>query len=394
MGGGEAPVATVGAWSAAQLAAQILAGLPACTTAGPLLAEAAGALHRDLQCENGHTAPLLAELATGQAMVLRIAHQPNLFPYEQLVAQTLYLVDAAAEIKRAGRSIVPMVFVVDYDVCEDDRIREAKAFDPSAPNGIRKFSLAIPRADEKIPAYLRPAPNDHVRGTISEGLEQLARAHGGSPAYLVENSGASRDARSVADFNLFAWANLAVRLWNLPILFVRLSDMAKKFEPERQALARRVADENEQSLERYLWSICRGCDQRVLFNAPCCSGSHHDWSPPRVLIDDLSDYVLYGVGGGTAYAAARPLPEQHLYQAHKIGARLGIELPPESCWRLSPNSLSGTLAFAAAPTPQARATIQRGHNSLVAHIVDEERTMAFLTESRAVTLASFAVDPQ
>lgn len=390
VGGGEATIATMGAWSVDQLATQILARPLARTTAGPLLARAATALHRDLQCENEYTAPLLQELATGQAMVLRIAHQPNLFPYEQLIAQTLYLADTATEIKQAGWPVVAMVFVVDYDVCGDDCIKEARAFDPSVSNELRKFSHLVSRTDEEIPAYLRPAPSDQVRHIIEVRLGQLARGRGGSPAYLAEHSGVARPARSLADFNLFAWANLAVRLWNLPLLFVRLSDLAQQFEPERQALARRVADEIGEAPERLLWSICRRCNQRVGFNRPCCPGGHLDWSPPRVLVDDLSDYVLYGVGGGTGHAAgSKPLNEQHLYQAHSVGARLGIELPPESCWRLSADSLSGTRAFTTASTPAARAFIQKGRNSLVAHLVDEERAMAFLTESRTTMRASF-----
>jgi hypothetical protein len=372
----EASDETIGEWSVKDFAGRVLARPPRPTLAGPQLAGAARKLHQRLGLGGDGTESLLSALEGGEASVVRLAHQPNLFPYEQLIAQTLYIVEASAALREAGQLAVPMVLVVDYDACDDKRVRAARAFDPTAREQIRHFRLKVPR---DVPTFLASAPTPGARTALADGLKGLARSHRSEPSRLIQHSGVARPASSLSEFNLFAWVNLIIGLWQLPILFVSLAELAPSFERERRLLAGRVARLLGREEDTLLWDFCPACHKRVSFGEPCCAtDAARAWTIPRVLIDNLSDYVLYGVAGGTAYGEAI----NHLPEAHQVARSLDLDLPLESCWRLPPEAFQSGDTFAAATHPEARNMLLKGHNSLLEHLIDEDRVAAFLSTTR------------
>ena len=383
---GRAPGATISAWSSDELARQILDRPPVHVRIGPQLAAAARALHLALDCSNSHTEPLLARLADRNTIVVRLAHQPNLFPYEQLVAQTLYLVDLAKRLNEAGQRVVPMLFAVDYDVCGDKRFKNARAYDPGLGREIRNFSLGIDKAHSDVPACLCAAPQLTTRKMLAAGLEEFARAHLAAPGYLLDHSGVMRPAATLPDFTLYAWANLSIRLWDLPMLFVRLSAVAPMVAAEQQVFARKLADHLSAEPGNFMWRICAVCNQRVDPTSRCCEGRFHNLELPRVILDDLGDHAIYGIAGGTAYRGGHG----HLELAHETGAEIGIVMAPESSWQLTRESLAGHPFLMRVVKSETHAFILRGHNSLVAHLVDKERVFALHALARAWTRASFA----
>lgn len=366
----------IGVWSIADWTAQVLERPHRPTPVGATLAQYIGALHEEMGLRTAGVDALITELSSGDAAIIRLAHQPNLFPYEQLVAQSVYLADAATVLRNAGRSIIPIVLVVDFDESHDDRIKGANALDPTASAQIRRFKV---KTRKSVPTFLVDPPDKTHRAALTDQLAAFARVYKCKPDHLLEHSGVQRVPRSLADHNLFSWMQLTIGIWDLPLLFVRLSDIAPMFEMQRLALVDQMAAVTGRDRTSYLWHICRDCQRRVVLDSICCGKTnHHDWSLPRVVVDDLSDYALYGVSGGTAYYRARV----HLEPAFEIGMQLDLDLPPESCWRLAPAVFESRPNFLLAKHAHAQNLLIKGHNSLLEHILDAERAAGFLRDIR------------
>lgn len=366
----------IGAWSTAVWAQKVLARPHKPTPVGKILAASAAALHEEMGLKTNVCDDLLSRLANEDAAVIRLAHQPNLFPYEQLVAQSVYLSDAGEMLSANGRSVVPIVFVVDYDESYDDRVRIARALDPTSSEQIRRFRV---KGRKSVPTFLAEPPDNESQIALTNQLAAFAKSNGCNPDYIIEHSGIQRSTRSLADHNVFSWMNLTVGIWKLPLLFLRLSDIAPHFEEQRLYLANQMASLSSEDRARYLWRVCRRCQCRSANGSGCCEAADYlDWSLPRVAVDDLSDYQLYGVSGGTAYYKA----VDHLGPAHAIGRSLGLDIPPEACWRLGDLAFTTRANFAKAQHSNAQIMLRKGHNSLLEHILDADRAGAFLKALR------------
>lgn len=369
------PSFAIGAWSASAWMQKVLARPHRPTPVGTILATNAAALHEEMGLRTEECDVLLSRLAD-DAAVVRLAHQPNLFPYEQLVAQSVYLADAAEMLRANGRMVVPIVFVVDYDESDDDRVRGARALDPTAGEQIRRFRV---KGRKSVPTFLADPPDKEGQAELTNQLAAFAKSNRCKPDYIVEHSGIQRSTRSLADHNIFSWMKLTVGVWKLPLLFIRLSDIAPSFEAQRLKLASQMAALAGEDPATYLWQVCRKCRSRSPVGSGCCEVAEHlEWSLPRVAVDDLSDYVLYGVSGGTAYYKAA----SHLGPAHAIGQSLGLDIPPETCWRLDGQAFTTRANFAIARHRNAQAMLQKGHNSLLEHILDADRAASFLDSLR------------
>ena len=366
-------ITTIGTWPPDQLARRIARESTSRVRNGAALAKAALAFHSDLKCTNRHTAGLVSKLAVDDTILVRLAHQPNLFPYKQILAQTVYLSLLGSCVAISDEDVVPVVFLVDYDVCGDQWIRTSKVVDSRVKGQVRSFEHNLSALAKAIPAHLCPGPNVRDRERIAGDLEAYAIGQGRSGAYLIENSGVFRNCRSLADFDAFAWVNLAIEIWELPILFLRLSDLAPTVEYERKHLATLISGVTSRPSEEYLWRVCPTCSRRIEYQALCCGrASSDDRSLPKVLADDLGDYVTFGVNGGTVYESGR----QHLVEAHRIAAKLGIGVPSEACWRLGPGALGAIREYDGVTAPHARALITGARTSLMEDLLDRETALS------------------
>lgn len=373
----------IGRWSPSQLAARIARRPRSTMNAASAIADAAATLLSDLDCAPSFIAPLLAKLRAG-ADIVRIAHQPNLFPYEQLHAQTVYLVELASALDALGRPTVPIVFVVDHDSCSDDWICAARAFDPRKTHDQRRFFRHQVKGAENVVTFRRPAPSPVDRARMINEMKGLAAAFGTSPDHLIAHSGVERPAESLSHFNLFAWTNLAINVWGLPILFVRLSDVAPAFEAPRRQLAEDIGALLGRSAESLLWQLCAHCGARKR-HGETCDGHRgfEDWTIPKFEVDHLSDYAIFGVSGGTAYRGQNTLT--HLQAAHANGVRLGLDLAPEACWKIEadhPRAIAQANR-ARAGENDARVMLGTGRNSLLEHILNADRAARFLDDMHA-----------
>ena len=373
----------IGPWSPSELAARIARQPRPLVSAASAIADAAAILLGDLDCAPPSIRSLLDKLRAG-AEIVRIAHQPNLFPYEQLHAQTLYLVELASALDAIGRPAVPIVFAVDHDSCSDDWICAARAFDPRKTRDQRRFFKHQVKGAENVVTFRQPAPSSAERARMIEEMKGLAGAFVASPDHMILHSGVERSAASLSHFNLFSWANLAINLWKLPILFVRLSDLTPAFEGPRRQLAQDIGSLLGRSAESLLWQICAHCGARKHYGEPCNGhqGVEH-WTIPKFEVDILSDYAIFGISGGTAYRGQNTIA--HLSEAHTNGGQLGLTLAPEACWKIEPHH-PRAIAQANRARPgdsDARVLLSKGRNSLLEHIIDADRAGRFLDDMRA-----------
>lgn len=354
----------VGEWSATELAEHIGAREPPAIEASRrLLAQAAQKFHAELGCRNEHTDRLILALKDG-AEVVRLAHQPNLFPYDQIFGQTLYLVEVAKRLTERGRRVAPVVFLVDHDVAGSKRTRSVEVFDASQKGHVRKFDVCLDSVGEVTPTFLCPAPSADVRAKLASGLDAFAQAKGHSPSYMYAQTGVFRECACLADFNAFSWANTAINLWNCPLLFVRSSDLLLTLQDDWKRLASCLAQTFGRPESDFLWRVCRKCKRRI--KAECCEVPLSDLVLPRVTLDDLTDYVVFAVSGGTTYASGR----EHLVESHRQAVKLGFTPPPESCWRLAVPLIDRRKGSKVTISSRASGLIDSGRSSFIEHLVD------------------------
>lgn len=352
-------------WTPGELADAILSRPRAPSSWGPRIAAAASSLHKTLGVETPATLELMKRLASGDAIIVRLAHQPNLFPYVQLMAQTAYLHLLASALRDRGSNVVPVVFLVDHDVAENKRVRTASVFDKHIKGQIRGFEIKIGEYLRKVPIYICQSPASDNVEAITRSLFAYAISRGVMPEFLLENTGVSRSWKTLGDFNAFSWANCAVRLWDLPLLFVRLSDLLMQSEPPRLELAGRLAAVSGKEVGDFHWRICLSCRRRVGSNETCC-GSIAPAQPslPRVELDNITDIAIYGVSGGTAHGKSA----EHIIPAYARALSLGLPVAPEAVWLLEPPHPDLTPSDHC--STRAKELVSTGRNALVQHLMD------------------------
>ena len=359
----------LGSWSTQELASLIEDSpeVQALATSG--IADAAAQLHAELECQTTRTDELIQKLRCG-ARIVRLAHQPNLLPYDQLQAQLLYLSQLSERLNERSDQFVAMVFVVDYDICDDKRIRSSRAFDPTVTGDeIRRFYHEIPKTQRRVPCNLAPPPGAACIERFRRQMLALANEHAADGSFLLQQSGLFRTYRSLADFNLFSWMNLSVQLWKLPVLFVRLSDLQVASERQRLALVDKLWLKTGIVKDQLLWYLCLNCKSRTDRSEACCDyPSYSKITIPKVLVDSLSDYFVWNVSGGTSYLPAY----SHLTNTLHISTKAGLPFSYESCWKLTPSTLEQDIMFSTSRREQSRSLLLHGHNSLVGNLISED----------------------
>lgn len=361
----EAP-ATIGLWTPVELASRIAAGRIGRNHNGAILADAAARFHAETGVRNEYTDELIASLKDPATIVVRLAHQANLFPYVQIGAQTVFLSALRDALLARNHDTVPIIFLVDHDVAGKKWMKLAQLVDLKVASQVRSLILPLSKGDQRTPACHVAAPSDEARARLGASLVEYCRGRKVPSDYLLDAIGLYRPAKTFADFNAFGWAKLALEIWRLPLLFVRLSDLAGILDEDREALVRLVSERGNKPRDTLLWAMCPHCRQRVPLTSQCC-GQPIANAPtlPRVLIDELSDYALFGVDGGTTYASGRT----HVVDAHNMAARIGMPVPDESCWRLDATLLPPADNFHLVTSPKARDMTASGRGSLVEHLV-------------------------
>lgn len=369
---------TVGRWTPSELAGRVSKSVQFSSSWGEVIADAAERLHQDFKCFNDSTQFLLTQLRTSGTRIVRLAHQTNFLPYLQIGAQTVFLANLHNELTKLSVPSVGIVLIVDYDVPKSSKwICNAYVTDSTVKNHVRRFHIPITSKKRSVPLYLSEPPSDNTRMSIVRDLFQYAEYFGGDSEFLIETSGVNNCAACLSDFNLFYWINLSIDVWRLPLLFVRLSDIAFRFENERHLLTESVARLTSTAIEDHLWRICEECSRRVAITDRCCGSKHRVInSIPKVLIDDLSDYAILKVSGGTAYSSGR----EHLEAAHKVGSRLQVNVPFESVWRLVPSRLPSPSLHGDINSKDGLRLIRDGRMSLIGYASTRDRAMEILEQ--------------
>lgn len=334
---------------------------PADSGALSVISEAASAFH----ARNGtsrHVRSSLAALSHG-APIVRFAHQPNLLPYLGVIGQFFFVWNLARSVSTVtDQSIVPAYFIVDYDTATDRRFRTSLLPQPRMRHGMERISYPIGRQDAKAVAFNLAAPNEKMSRAWSaifdrwaDGYQRVHHAESHSFPRLSD-SGLESARQCLASLfveyrrhRLFAWGNaahlshLVNTVWRLPVVFIPLSVSAVGLEKGIIGLAERLQARGKEDVS-YAWYVCSHCYGRTaaaigLSRPLACAtcGASAEPGPlgrsvsrprivPKVVMDNLADYALYGVVGGIGYGAGVAHMRDSRREAKRIGQYFGPEM--------------------------------------------------------------------
>jgi len=306
------------------------------------------------------------------AILIRLAHQPNFLPYMNLIAQMVYLNVARDKSRSKGLDAVGIVLLVDHDVCSNRRFRVAEAWDGMKAGHVRRFVLEASKYS-KHPMFVAPSPNEEqVKAHVASLLDYANSLRGQAitlgflnprdemPSNLISLShkimGTDIQFKSLADFSIHGAMVLFNDIWATPLIFIPLSRVIPHLSPAYNFIERKlksVGDNND-----LLWSVCERCGVRTVLGSIDPAGGCTDCRDieellpirkpypsklPRVLFDDLADYVGIGIAGGTTYLSGR----DHLAASHRSANSADIPVRHETCWTLSkvPPSPASDIAY-------------------------------------------------
>lgn len=331
------------------------------------------------------------------APILRIPHQPNLFPYMGVFGQFIFM-DMLAQCLRQRNVMKPcqVYMIVDYDVAEERRFRVSHFPDVDARHGSISLS-SIPKsaASNTLMCFIRKPTSEMVSRWLSLITDSLRRniAHLRSKGISETQPGdfnrhlrdleqdiwkAYEAASNMCEFNAIFMSRVVNLRWGMPTAFFSLmqvaSHMTEYFEfllaeyPRLVELTDRVieslqaeqvaiSDTLRLSLDLFpFWYICEACRSRVrleLIRAArlkakghCSScGSPYEFDlgtqrtpnleairgeiAPRVLLDDWTDMLGWGVIGGAAYIGGI----EHTLVAGIVASKLGLKPIMECLWK-------------------------------------------------------------
>lgn len=295
------------------------------------------------------------------AHIIRIAHQPNYLPYMNLIAHMSYLHLSAEYARSIGLEAVAVYLAVDHDICKNRRFHVAEAWDSLEKEHTKKFILRAALRHQKFPMYLVPPPSlefvnnqiDQITNYSKSLRRQALRAGVVSAAEISPNIveelaasvlGKGMKFRSLADFTIHGSMILMNQIWEVPVIFLPLSRLMPHMRIAYEYLEEQLAKVHPEG--DFFWAVCKSCGIRtpqrnVGQYGYCTSCGQSQTRPsdekleqmriPKVLIDDLADYVGIGVSGGSVYLSGR----EHIELAHESGRQAGIPIRPESIWALS-----------------------------------------------------------
>lgn len=329
-------------------------------------------------------------LAAEDSLLLRVAHQPNVFPYMGVVSQFLFIYSTAEILaKRYDIPTVALYLIVDYDTAGDSRFRTAHFPATNKSDSTIDISVHVPKDSFNKPMFSLPRPPEELVSKWFERIESAARhdlIYLRRSGVLLKNMNAFVNnihntesmvwkaydrSHSLTDFNSFFMSVLVNQEWDLPIIFVRESDFRMNRFPivsrdSLQALAKAefeslsyleskgVETHYQRHPSRFpYWYFCEKCNER-------CSLEYSD-SPdalaleckecgqrrsfeldklmessfegkrfaPNVLLDDLLDTIDLSVSGGSTYIGGA----EHTLVSNLVAERVGVPVFPQAVWR-------------------------------------------------------------
>lgn len=332
------------------------------------------------------------------APILRIAHQPNIFPYLGVVAQFLFLHSTAENmIEKYETEPVELFLIVDYDVAEENRFRTVHYPDATRTSCLFNMSTKIPADFMSRPMYLTPKPTgedlerwiDWMVSSTRHDIDFLRKKGLMLKDYNAFSQNlheleelfwkAHSNAHSSSEFNTFLLSELVNGLWELPIAFARESRLRRSIPKIRNAdsfeSVLKAEEEVVSCLQTYglslkykvhksrapFWYLCRQCSSRVPLSfgenqnrlEGVCDSCHVNYEfnieelnrpsqtchrfIPNVLLDDLLDIEELGICGGSSYSGGA----EHILVSNGVAKRVGLSPFPQCVWRprdCSPNT--------------------------------------------------------
>lgn len=357
---------SVASWTPAQLASRSLAVAAdsALIARRVALAQAARQFHMAQGLLTKDVEAALSSLKAGAGLV-RLAHQPNFLPDANLFAQILYLNQLRDAVAAAGTHVVSVVLLVDHDVAGNERFGRSEVWDPRVPGHVRRFQLPVGETEKRCVMAVLRQPDLSYRQVLLHNVIAYAAAltdhaqRQGRPKNEFETSaadvsellGLEHDFESLSAFTSYPLMRVALLEWGLPIVFCPITALSVQLAPVYETIIRRLAQSEALGPEALCWYVCGTCGLRRASDnttpepCPACGTQasstgalreaewhdHRGRLVPRVLVDDLADYLGLGIAAGTSYLGGRA----HLRRSHDVALHASLPVAPEASWRVS-----------------------------------------------------------
>lgn len=328
---------------------------------------------------------------------LRFSHQINLFASIGIFAQFAMLDALSTFLARdANQQSMKLFAYIDYDVANDVRFKTAHFPSVGTNEGTLALTGAVRIEDRAKPMYSIEKPSrqligrwiDQIRSCVfrdkvqsgSQFLPLEAATLNGRFALLESLIWRSYNAaESLVSFNAIFTSVVCNELWNYDVVFLPGSRLQSTFvDGYRFLLLHEDAIKNYwneavqklqdrgitvkpplfSSSDALIWWICPTCstrlqlrkvggssysvDCRICGTSPALSTEglletialHPGRVLPRIVLDDLLDYVSFGMTGGTSYIGA----SEHRILSNYVAFKMGMTPSPEISW--APHALS------------------------------------------------------
>ena len=232
--------------------------------------------------------------------LLRIAQQPNIFPYLGVIVQFFLLHSASIIMERQyGISPIELYLIVDYDTAGESRFRTVHYPDANRTTGVANISANIPRKLFNKPMFALAKPErdkvDSWIKTIKSVVRQETSIIRRNTSWFGSNDTIDNNldqleaiiwntysrAQCLSDFNAFFLSHVVNKTWGFPTLFVRESEIRtqphpilnKKFISDLKYSERQAFSEIAQlginlkhkiHAQRFpMWYFCDSCLERL-----------------------------------------------------------------------------------------------------------------------------------
>lgn len=351
-------------------------------------------------------AAAIASLGPSQ-LRLRFSHQINLFPSLGIFAQFPTLASIAHQLALIGVPKSAEIYVyVDYDVASDARFKSAQFPTLNSHQGIIPITGVVSHRELTRPMYAVPKPTRQAVDRWIDMLSSRSKADSKSISKLLPRGMSARRPHldllkslllrafeasdTLATFNATFTSIVCNEIWGYRTIFLPGTLLQSTFAPGYLLLL-----EQEDEIKAHwndaiaffqstginirarafgvsdalLWWNCPRCLVRVPFSraaerpptylaiCPHCRNEIraslekiiriiHDEPgriTPRIILDDLLDYISLGMSGGSGYIGAI----EHRLLSNFVATKLGILAAPELLWSPSAISLGPVESFMA-----------------------------------------------
>jgi len=321
--------------------------------------------------------------------LLRIAHQPNVFPYLAVIVQFFLLRSASVIMsQRYGISPIELYLIVDYDTAGDSRFRTAHYPDVNRKTGVADISAGIPSKSFNKPMFALAKPDRDtvdswlrtIRSIIRQETIMIRRSNFRFRSRdTIENNFAQLEsmiwdahsrAKCLTDFNAFFLSQLVNKAWGFPTLFIRESEirthphsvLTEKFISDLKHAEFQASSEISQSgvdlkykihPQRFpMWYFCDACLERlpltfadkrpntIATKCPVCKSEYaydlrdlrskkNGCFAPSVILEDLLDIIDLSVAGGSLHVGGA----EHVILSNCVAKHIHLPVFPQCVWR-------------------------------------------------------------